>query len=217
MKAIKIFIADDHPLFLKGLKDTLLEETDFDLLGSAINGQEALKKIIDLQPDIATLDLDMPLMNGIEVAKILLKEHKNIKIIILSMHKDPDIIRAAMALGIHGYVFKDDAVNDLVCAIKAINEGKNYISVDAAKKSFFTKDTHELIGDLTKMEKVILREIALQKTTRQIADEHFISIKTVENHRANICKKLNLTGNNSLLKFAIKASESLKLGDFIAD
>ena len=217
MKAIKIFIADDHPLFLKGLKDTLSEEVDFDLLGSAINGQEALKKIIDLQPDIATLDLDMPLMNGIEVAKILLKEHKNIKIIILSMHKDPDIIRAAMALGIHGYVFKDDAVNDLVSAIKAINEGKNYISVDAAKKSFFTKDTHELIGDLTKMERVILREIALQKTTKQIADEHFISIKTVENHRANICKKLNLTGNNSLLKFAIKASESLKIGEFIAD
>ena len=207
MKAIKIFIADDHPLFLKGLKDTLSEEVDFDLLGSAINGQEALKKIIDLQPDIATLDLDMPLMNGIEVAKILLKEHKNIKIIILSMHKDSDIIRAAMALGIHGYVFKDDAVNDLVSAIKAINEGKNYISVDAAKKSFFTKDTHELIGDLTKMEKVILKEISLQKTTKQIADEHFISTKTVENHRANICKKLNLTGNNSLLKFALKAGE----------
>ena len=207
MKAIKIFIADDHPLFLKGLKDTLSEEVDFDLLGFAINGQEALKKIIDLQPDIATLDLDMPLMNGIEVAKILLKEHKNIKIIILSMHKDPDIIRAAMALGIHGYVFKDDAVNDLVSAIKAINEGKNYISVDATKKSFFTKDTHELIGDLTKMEKVILKEISLQKTTKQIADEHFISIKTVENHRANICKKLNLTGNNSLLKFALKAGE----------
>ena len=214
MKAIKIFIADDHPLFLKGLKDTLLEEADFDLLGSAINGQEALQKIIDLQPDIATLDLDMPLMNGIEVAKILLKEHKNIKIIILSMHKDPDIIRAAMALGIHGYVFKDDAVNDLVSAIMAISEGKNYISVDAAKKSSFTKDSHELIGDLTKMEKVILREITLQKTTSQIAEEHFISTKTVENHRANICKKLNLTGNNSLLKFAIKASETLKIGKF---
>ena len=78
MKTIKIFVADDHPLFLKGLKDTLAEELDFDLIGSAINGKEALDKIKDLQPDIATLDLDMPLMNGIEVAKILLKEHKNI-------------------------------------------------------------------------------------------------------------------------------------------
>ena len=206
MKAIKIFIADDHPLFLKGLKDTLSEEVDFDLLGSAINGQEALKKIIDLQPDIATLDLDMPLMNGIEVAKILLKEHKNIKIIILSMHKDPDIIRAAMALGINAYVFKDDAVNDLVSAIRTVNEGKNYISVDSSRLKF-SLNTNELLNDLTKMERIIVKEISLQKTTKQIADEHFISIKTVENHRANICKKLNLTGNNSLLKFALKAGE----------
>ena len=211
MKAIKIFIADDHPLFLKGLKDTLAEETDFELIGSAINGQEALESIINLQPSIVTLDLDMPLMNGIEVAKILLKEHQNIKIIILSMHKDPDIIRAAMALGIHGYVFKDDAVNDLVSAIRAINEGKNYVSVDSLRLKF-SLNTNELLNDLTKMEKIIVKEISLQKTTKQIADEHFISMKTVENHRANICKKLNLTGNNSLLKFAIKASESLKIG-----
>ncbi len=210
MKTIKIFVADDHPLFLKGLKDTLAEESDFELIGSAINGQEALSNIIDLQPDIATLDLDMPIMNGIEVAKILLKEHKNIKIIILSMHKDPDIIKAAMALGINAYVFKDDAVNDLVSAIRAVNEGENYISIDSSK-SKFSLNTNELLNDLTKMEKVILKEISLQKTTKQIADEHFISTKTVENHRANICRKLNLTGNNSLLKFALKAGESLKI------
>lgn len=208
MKTIKIFVADDHPLFLKGLKDALSEESDFNLLGSAINGKEALEKIKDLQPDIATLDLDMPLMNGIEVAKILLKEHKNIKIIILSMHKDPDIIKAAMALGIHAYVFKDDAVNDLVNAIRAVNDGKNYISVDSSKSIFFLQNTNALLVNLTKMEKVILKEISLQKTTKQIADEHFISSKTVENHRANICRKLNLTGNNSLLKFALKAGEA---------
>ncbi len=211
MKTIKIFVADDHPLFLKGLKDTLEDEADFEIIGSAINGQEALKKIELLHPDIATLDLDMPLLSGIEVAKILLKSHKNIKIIILSMHKDPDIIRAAMALGIHGYVFKDDAVNDLVNAIRAISFGGNYISMDASKNTFFLNDNNELIGDLTKMEKLVLREIALQKTTKQIADENFISTKTVENHRANICRKLNLTGNNSLLKFAIKVSNSLKM------
>ncbi len=210
MKTIKIFVADDHPLFLKGLKDTLQDESDFEFLGSAINGKEALEKIICLQPDVATLDLDMPMLNGIEVAKILLKNHKNIKIVILSMHKDADIIRAAMALGIHAYVFKDDATNDLVNAIRAVNEGKNYISVDTTKKLFFLNESQELIGDLTKMEKLILREIANQKTTKQIADKHFISTKTVENHRTNICRKLNLHGNNSLLKFAIKVSESLK-------
>jgi two-component system, NarL family, response regulator DegU len=211
MKTIKIFVADDHPLFLKGLKDTLAEETDFELVGSAINGKEALENIIESQPDVTTLDLDMPLMNGIEVAKILLKDHKNIKIIILSMHKDPDIIRAAMALGIHGYVFKDDAVNDLVNAIRTVNEGENYISVDSAKPVFSLQNTNDLLNNLTKMERIILKDISLQKTTKQIADEHFISTKTVENHRANICRKLNLSGNNSLLKFALKAGDALRV------
>ena len=208
---IKIFVADDHPLFLKGLKDTLAEELDFETIGSAVNGQEALTHIARLQPEVAILDLDMPLMNGIEVAKVLLAKHQSIKIIILSMHKDADIIRAAMALGIHGYVFKDDAVNDLVNAIRDVNDGKNYISVDKAKKTFFLQeDSFALIGELTKMEKVILSQIALQKTTKQIADENFISPKTVDNHRANIARKLNLKGNNSLLKFAINASDALK-------
>jgi two-component system, NarL family, response regulator DegU len=209
MKTIKIITADDHPLFLKGLGDTLAEESDFEVVDLAKNGQQALEKIEKWQPDVATLDLDMPVLNGIEVAKVVLKKYPNIKIILLSMHKDADIIRAAMALGIHGYVFKDDAVNDLVGAVRTVFGGENYISVDTTKKSFFLNNDNELIGDLTKMEKLILREIAKQKTTKQIADEHFISTKTVENHRANICKKLNLHGNNSLLKFAIKVSESL--------
>jgi two-component system, NarL family, response regulator DegU len=208
MKTIKIITADDHPLFLKGLRDTLAEEPDFEVVDLANNGQQALEKIEKWQPDVATLDLDMPILNGIEVAKIILKKYPKIKIILLSMHKDADIIRAAMALGIHGYVFKDDAVNDLVGAVRTVFGGENYISVDNTKKSFFLNNDNELIGELTKMEKLILKEIANQKTTKQIADENFISTKTVENHRANICKKLNLHGNNSLLKFAIKVSES---------
>ncbi len=211
MKIIKIITADDHPLFLKGLRDTLAEEPDFEVLDLANNGQQALEKIEKWQPDVATLDLDMPILNGIEVAKIVLRKYPNIKIILLSMHKDADIIRAAMALGIHGYVFKDDAVNDLVNAVRKVFAGGNYISEDITKKPFFLTNQNELIGDLTKMEKLILKEIALQKTTKQIADTHFISTKTVENHRANICRKLNLSGNNALLKFALKVSESLKM------
>lgn len=211
MEKIKIIISDDHPLFLKGLKDALAEESEFEVVDKAINGQEAYEKIGILQPHVVTLDLDMPILNGIEVAKLVIKNYPNIKVIILSMHKDADIIRAAMALGIHGYVFKDDAVNDLVSAVRTVYGGKTYISVDNSfKKPFFLNDSEELMRELTKMEKLILREIANQKTTRQIADENFISTKTVENHRANICRKLNLSGNNSLLKFAIKVSESLK-------
>lgn len=115
-----------------------------------------------------------------------------------------------MALGIHGYVFKDDAVNDLVNAIRTVYDGRKYISTDDKNNQFLSSFNTDILVELTKMEKLILKEITLQKTTRQIADEHFISSKTVENHRANICRKLNLTGNNSLLKFAIKVSESIK-------
>lgn len=208
MEKIRIIIADDHPLFLKGLKDTLEEEIEFNVLDTAVNGQQAIDKITHLLPDIAILDLDMPLLNGIEVAKLVLKNHVHVKIIILSMHKDVDIIRAAMALGIHGYVFKDDAVNDLVKAIRTVVKGNQYISSDASVNP--NPADQSVLTALTRMERLILKEIARQKTTKQIADENFVSIKTVENHRANICKKLNLYGNNSLLKFALTMVEYLE-------
>jgi len=204
MEKIKIIIANDHPLFLKGLKDALDEESDFEVIDTANNGKQALEKINLLQPDVVTLDLDMPQLNGIEVAKWVLKNHPHIKIIILSMHKVADIIRAAMALGIHGFVFKDDAVNDLVSAIRTVSDGGKYISTDNQNEGLFFQKSEKLLEELTKKEKEILKDIAHQKTTRQIAEAHFISLKTVENHRANICRKLNIHGNNSLLKFAIK-------------
>ncbi|MBP7642352.1 MAG: response regulator transcription factor [Saprospiraceae bacterium] len=203
MNTIKIIIADDHPLFLKGLKDTLSDEEDFEILGTAKNGVEALEIINDLNPDVVTLDIDMPLLNGINVAKQLLIVHPNIKIIILSMHKDADIIKASMDIGIHAYVFKDDAANDLVNAIRSVYAGGIYISSTIPNLETSNPISEPLLQSLTKMERIILIAIGKQKTSKQIADEHFISVKTVENHRANIVKKLNLKGNNSLLKFAL--------------
>ncbi|HMS69287.1 MAG TPA: response regulator transcription factor [Saprospiraceae bacterium] len=203
MNTIKIIIADDHPLFLKGLKDTLSDEEDFEILGTAKNGVEALEIINDLNPDVVTLDIDMPLLNGINVAKQLLIVHPNIKIIILSMHKDADIIKASMDIGIHAYVFKDDAANDLVNAIRSVYAGGIYISSTIPNLETSNPISEPLLQSLTKMERIILIAIGKQKTSKQIADEHFISVKTVDNHRANIVKKLNLKGNNSLLKFAL--------------
>ena len=203
MNTIKIIIADDHPLFLKGLKDTLSDEEDFEILGTAKNGVEALEIINDLNPDVVTLDIDMPLLNGINVAKQLLIVHPNIKIIILSMHKDADIIKASMDIGIHAYVFKDDAANDLVNAIRSVYADGIYISSTIPNLETSNPISEPLLQSLTKMERIILIAIGKQKTSKQIADEHFISVKTVENHRANIVKKLNLKGNNSLLKFAL--------------
>jgi two-component system, NarL family, response regulator DegU len=204
MKTIKILIADDHPLFLKGLRDTLLEEANFEVIDTASNGQEVLDKVKYLQPDIITLDLDMPVFNGIEVAKILLNQHTDSKIIILSMHKDPDIVAAAMETGIQGYVFKDDAVNDLVSAINTVINNEIFISKNTTKRKFNLSDNESQLSKLTKMENVILKEIANHLTSKEIADKLYISPKTIENHRANIVKKLNIQGANGLLKFALQ-------------
>ena len=204
--AISLFVADDHPLFLKGLIETLKEETDFTILGSAHDGKTALQNIALLQPDVAILDLDMPGMNGIDVAKILLKERRTMKVIILSMHQEADIIKAAMALGLHGYIFKDDAVLDLVNGIRTVMKGGFYISESKHKniKTFYSAKENELLQSLTRMERIVLDLVALQKSTKEIADELFLSVKTVENHRTHISQKLQLKGNNSLLKFALQ-------------
>ncbi len=203
---ISLFVADDHPLFLKGLIDTLKEESDFTILGSANDGRAALQNITQLQPHVAILDLDMPGMNGIEVAKILLMEQPATRVIILSMHKEADILKAAMALGIHAYIFKDDAVLDLVNGIRTVMNGELYISESKHKniRTFYTGKDNELLQSLTRMERIVLDLIALQKSTKEIADELFLSVKTVENHRTHISQKLQLKGNNSLLKFALQ-------------
>ncbi|MEO5642729.1 MAG: response regulator transcription factor [Bacteroidia bacterium] len=205
MAAITLFVADDHPLFLKGLINTLKDEPGFTILGSANNGKTALKAIKMQQPHVAILDLDMPEMNGIEVAKILVKEQPVMKVIILSMHKEADIIKAAMALGIHAYIFKDDAVLDLVNGIRTVMNGEVYISETKHKNiKTFSANDNELLQSLTRMERIVLDLIAQQKSTKEIADELFLSVKTVENHRTHISQKLLLKGNNSLLKFALQ-------------
>lgn len=209
MKKTRIFIADDHPVFLKGLKEVLEEEEAFDVVGSAKTGREALEKILETEPDIAILDLDMPVLNGIEIARVILEKKPLTRVVILSMHKEPDVIKMAMAYGIHGYVFKDDAVIELVQAINEVFMGRQYISkadqpASGRWKQHEPEGGMECIGTLTKMERIVLRLIAQNKTSKEIAGEMFISIKTVENHRFNITRKLNLRGPNSLLKFALK-------------
>jgi DNA-binding NarL/FixJ family response regulator len=168
-----------------------------------------LDQIQLLLPDIAILDMDMPQMNGVEVAKVLLKQNTSIKVLILSMHKESDIVKASMALGIHGYIFKDDTVSDLVNGIKAIISGGYFTSSITENKSsrIYFDDAENLLSSLTKMERTVLDNIATQLSSKDIADKLYISPKTVENHRSNISKKLKLKGNNSLLKFALNSKE----------
>ncbi len=207
---IKILIADDHPLMRSGLISVLKSEPDLMVIADAKDGEEAYSMLLEHKPDVVTLDIEMPKMNGLEIARKISEEKKTVKIVFLTMYKDEDMFNQAMDLGAYGYVLKENAVNDIVDCINTVASGNYYISpmisqyLIRREKRF--KDKVELspsVNDLTKTERMILKLISEEKTTKQISEELFISYKTVENHRANISKKLNLHGSHSLVKFAI--------------
>ncbi len=207
--SISVFTADDHPIFRRGLFDILGEEDDLRLLGQASAGDEALKQILSLQPDIAILDMDMPGMSGLDVARALEPRKIRTRIILLTMHEDETLFNEAINLGVLGYVLKENAVDDVVTAIRAAAEGRTFISPSVS--DFLLRRNREKtelrqqkpgLEQLTPAERRILKQIAEDKTSKEIADALGISARTVETHRQNISNKLGLSGSHSLLKFA---------------
>jgi two-component system, NarL family, response regulator DegU len=199
---LKLLVVDDHPIFLKGLIEVLQEELPKADLLAHKSSLSALASITNRKPDIAILDLDMPEMNGLALSAALRAEIPEIKIIMLTMHREPDIIRSIIAKGVDGYVIKDDAVIELVTAITHVLRGEKYVSDPSILQMETT--SFEIIQSLTKTECLVLKEIAEKRSSKEIADALFISVKTVENHRCNISKKLQIKGSNSLLKFALE-------------
>lgn len=207
-KPLSILLVDDHPIFLKGLIEVLLEELPDTQLQGFTLPEKALEHAHSTSYDIAILDLDMPIMNGIDLSTALKTRYPTLKTILLTMHKEVDIIRSVMARGIDGYVLKDDAVDELVLAIKTVLKGKPYCSITPL--SDHPTEQLEVLRSLTKTELLILTRISNNKTSREIAEELFVSIKTIENHRNNISRKLQLQGSNNLLKFAISKKRFLE-------
>ena len=210
MNKIKIIIADDHPMMRRGVKSVLLKDQQIEILAEANDGKEAYDFILKFNPDVALIDVEMPKMTGLEIARQINSEKINTKIIFLTMYKDEDMFNEAMDAGAFGYVLKENAVEDVLESVKIVSEGKHYISPMISgylvsrlnRQNDLTSKTPS-INDLTKSERTILKFISQDKTSQQIADELHISHKTVENHRNNISKKLNLSGTHSLVKFAI--------------
>jgi len=210
MNKIKVIIADDHPMMRSGVKSVLLRNEQIEIVAEAKDGEEAYNTIIKFKPDIALIDVEMPKMTGLEIARRLSSEMIETKIVFLTMYKEEDMFNEAMDVGAYGYVLKENAVEDVLESVKVVAEGKYYISpiisgylVSRLNKQKDFSSKIPSINDLTKAERIILKHISLEKTTQQIADELHISYKTVENHRNNISKKLNLSGTHSLVKFAI--------------
>lgn len=206
---VKVFTADDHPIFRRGLCDIIGEEEDLQLVGQASSGDEALEKILASPPDVAILDIDMPHMTGLEAARILSGRNLPTRIILLTMHEDEALFNEAVDLGVLGYVLKENAVDDLVRAVRTVAEGGTFISPSVSdfvlrrgRKTRTLRATNAGLEKLTPAEKRILRQIADDRTSKEIASALGISVRTVETHRQNISTKLGLRGSHSLLKFA---------------
>jgi DNA-binding NarL/FixJ family response regulator len=209
MKAeVKIVIADDHPVFRQGLRQVIETDPLLTVVGEAADGKAAMEQIEKTAAGIAVLDLDMPNGDGFEVARVLKQKRLPVRIIILTMHKDERFLNTALDLGINGYLLKDSAVIEIISSIKAVNAGQDYIS--PALTGYLLKRRHSAslieetpaVARLTPTERRILSLLADYKTSKEIAAELFISSRTVEHHRSNICEKLNLRGSHALIKFA---------------
>ena len=215
-KRIQIIIADDHPIFRSGLKQIIEEDDGIEILGYAENGEKALEKIDELNPEIALLDIDMPKMTGLQVLKQMKKSRSTTKVIFLTVFSSEDIFDEAMELGVSGFVLKDCAANDIVDCIYKVAEDNYYISPSISNLLVSRRDKIKKLEkerpnlmDLTKTELTILKLISAGKTSKEIADEMFISYKTVENHRSNMSSKLGLKGSFSLIKFALENRQLL--------
>jgi DNA-binding NarL/FixJ family response regulator len=213
---VKVLIVDDHPLFRGGLRQVIKDDGRFELVGETGDGETGLHLIREKKPEVAILDLKLPGLTGLEVAHKLQNLNSRTRVIILTMHREEELFNRALDHGVMGFVLKENAVEEIVKAIVAVAGGQHYFSPSVSghlvrRRHRAEKLTKEKPGleDLTRAELRILKLIAMKKTSREIAAELFISPRTVEAHRANICSKLDLRGSHSLLHFALENRSSL--------
>ncbi|MEY2828978.1 MAG: hypothetical protein RIQ33_836 [Bacteroidota bacterium] len=208
LNKIKIVIADDHKMMIDGLLSMLSDEKNIEIIGVANNGEEVLKILETKNADLVLTDINMPLMNGIELTKLLKQKYPEIKILALSMFGDIEHIQEMLNAGISGYVLKNTGNKELVDAINSIANGGTYYDNDVAAEMMrsLTQNNQKKVAiekvNLTDREIEIIKLIAKEMNNAAIGDALFISERTVESHRKNIYRKTNTTNIVGLLKFA---------------
>ena len=210
MKRIKVVIADDHQIVLDGLKAIINDQEEFELIADVSNGKLALEIVENIDIDVVMLDIDMPVMNGIEDTKLIKSVKPEVKILILSMHHEKNLIKNLIKCGVDGYILKNTDKNELIKAINTIHNGDKYFDEDVKasldnndhlEKSKFLKE--DGLCELTTREIEILKLIAEGNSNKQIGDKIYISHRTVDTHRTNIMKKLGVNNIAGIIRFAI--------------
>lgn len=210
MRPYNIVLADDHVLFCEGIKRIISEVSDLEVVGEARDGLQLLALLKQLTPDLVILDISMPNIRGIEATREIKMTHPDVKVLILTMHKDKDYLYHAISAGADGYLLKEDADTELFSAIETIQQGRTYISplltgevTDDLLRIY--RGNHQLpIDNLTTREREVLQLIAEGRSNREIANLLYISVRTVENHRARIMKKLDMKKTADLVRYAIQ-------------
>ncbi|MGO8925365.1 MAG: response regulator [Limisphaerales bacterium] len=204
---IKVLVADDHPVVRKGLQNCLARQGHLRIVGEAADGDEALRKALELSPDIVLMDISMPGMNGLSVTEVLRKEAPEIKVLVLSVHTNKDYIFRVIQAGGHGYVSKEAPPEELVRAIEAVHAGESYFPEDVARavlNEFVTSGgKREPFAQLTSREREVLVLIAEGKSNKEIADQLGIGVRTIETHRERIMRRLDIHSVAGLTKYAI--------------
>ena len=203
-------MVDDHQLIIDGLKSLMKNAGEIEIAGTANNGREALRVLEILTIDVVLMDIDMPVMNGIDALKEIKKGKPAIKVIILSMHDESGMIKNLLALGADGYLLKSTSQDELISAIKKVSDGNKYFSAgvtlsllnDSQSNSQISKQQFEI---LTSREEEILKLIAEGYSNKEIGTRLFISHRTVDTHRTNLMKKLNTSNIAGLISYAIKS------------
>ncbi|TMQ57530.1 MAG: response regulator transcription factor [Candidatus Eisenbacteria bacterium] len=202
---VRVLLADDHALVREGIKATL-EASGLSVIGEASDGRDAVRLARELQPDVAVFDIGMPGLNGVDAARVALKESPRLKIVLLTVHTEDAYVAEAIRAGVGGYVLKKQATADLVRAIQEVSEGNTYLSPGVSRAVVdAVRSGSQLPADpLTNREREILQLIAEGKTTKQIASVLGISVKTVETHRSHIMDKLQIRDTAGLIRYALR-------------
>lgn len=203
--AIRVLLADDHAIVRQGLK-TLLDKEGFDVVGEASDGQQAVKLVKEHMPDVAVLDLSMPLLNGLDAAREILKSSPRTKPMLLTMHTEDHYVLEALRVGVRGYVMKNHSREDLVRAIVQVARGEVYLSpgISEVVVQAYLNKTDYSSDPLSGRERQVLQLVAEGNTTKKVASLLGLSVKTAESHRTRIMEKLGIHETAGLVRYAIR-------------
>jgi DNA-binding NarL/FixJ family response regulator len=209
MPALRVLIADDHEVVRKGIKSMIEGHQGWQVCGEAADGRDAVAQSHSLTPDVVVLDVSMPVLNGLEATRQILKSRPATKVLILSMHETEQVVQQVLEAGAKGYLFKSDAGRDLVSAVEALEQDKTFFTSKVAQlvlDTFLGKRPPSESGTdvLTAREREVVQLLAEGKSSKEIAVALELSVKTAETHRSNLMKKLSLHSVSELVLYAVR-------------